>query len=82
MSAPEDDFKLRLASRDTPEELKLRFEREQRSTERQRETNLEQSLAGFRVGSVPYLNAVPDARPGRADHFRSAVQIGRNVAPR
>ena len=58
----EDDFKLRLASRDTPEELKLRFEREQRSTERQRETNLEQSLAGFRVGSVPYLNAVPLTR--------------------
>jgi len=62
MSAPEDDFKLRLASRDTPEELKLRFEREQRSTERQRETNLEESLTGFRVGSVPYLNAVPLTR--------------------
>src|SRR4030095_6141791 len=62
MSAPEEDSKLRLASRDTPEELKLRFEREQRATERHRETNLEQSLAGFRVGSVPYLNAVPLTR--------------------
>src|SRR4030095_4944391 len=62
MSASEDDLKLHLASRDTPEEVKLRFEREQRATERHRETNLEQSLAGFRVGSVPYLNAVPLTR--------------------
>ena len=62
MSASQDDIKLRLAPRDTPEDLKLRFEREQRTAERQRETNLEQSLAGYRVGSVPYLNAVPLTR--------------------
>jgi chorismate dehydratase len=39
-----------------------RFEREQRAAHLQRESRLEQSLAPFRVGSVPYLNAAPLTR--------------------
>jgi chorismate dehydratase len=39
-----------------------RVEREQRSANLQRESNLERSLAPFRVGSVGYLNAVPLTR--------------------
>jgi chorismate dehydratase len=39
-----------------------RVEREQRSSNLQREANLERSLAPFRVGSVSYLNAVPLTR--------------------
>lgn len=44
---------------ETPEDLALRYEREQRAVDVQREDNLSTSLAGFRVGSVPYLNSVP-----------------------
>ena len=39
-----------------------RYEKEQRSSLLQRETELEGSLSPFRVGSVPYLNAVPLTR--------------------
>jgi chorismate dehydratase len=39
-----------------------RLEREQRAANLQRETNLDQSLSPFRVGSVGYLNAVPLTR--------------------
>jgi len=39
-----------------------RIEREQRSANLQRESNLERSLGNFRVGSVGYLNAVPLTR--------------------
>jgi chorismate dehydratase len=39
-----------------------RIEREKRSANLQRESNLERSLAPFRVGSVEYLNAVPLTR--------------------
>src|SRR5262245_10573778 len=49
-------------SPDSPEELAHRFEREQRAVQLQREDNLSESLAPFRVGSVPYLNAVPLTR--------------------
>jgi chorismate dehydratase len=62
MNSPEDAPKLRMAPVDTPEDLAHRAERENRAIERQRETNLEQSLAPFRVGSVRYLNAVPLTR--------------------
>jgi chorismate dehydratase len=55
-------LKLRLAPEATPEELAHRFERERRAEEVQREDRLTQSLAPFRVGSVPYLNAVPLTR--------------------
>jgi chorismate dehydratase len=54
--------KLRMAPRETAEDLARRLEHEQRATNRQRESNLEQSLAPFRVGSVRYLNAVPLTR--------------------
>ena len=54
--------KLRLAPRSTTDELVERIEREQRAHGLQREINLEHSLAPFRVGSVPYLNAVPLTR--------------------
>jgi len=54
--------KLRMAPRETAEELSRRLEHEQRASNRQRESDLEQSLAPFRVGSVRYLNAVPLTR--------------------
>jgi chorismate dehydratase len=54
--------KLRLARQETPEELAHRFNRESRPVLAQRESALENSLAPFRVGSVPYLNAAPLTR--------------------
>src|SRR5687767_15965274 len=62
MSLPDDAPKLRMAAPDSPEELAHRFEREQRAVHLQREDNLSESLAPYRVGSVPYLNAVPLTR--------------------
>ena len=54
--------KLRMAPPETAEETTQRIEREHRAINLQRESNLEQSLAPFRVGSVRYLNAVPLTR--------------------
>jgi chorismate dehydratase len=51
-----------MAPRETAEEVSHRLEREQRASQLQRESSLEQSLAPFRVGSVRYLNAVPLTR--------------------
>src|SRR2546425_3384895 len=51
-----------MAPAETPEDLARRIEREQRAVLREREDNLGDSLAPFRVGSVPYLNAVPLTR--------------------
>src|SRR5438034_4735887 len=62
MSLPDDAPKLRMAQPESPEELAHRFERERRAVRLQREDNLSDSLAPFRVGSVPYLNAVPLTR--------------------
>src|SRR6059036_200718 len=62
MSVPDDTPKLRMAAPDSPEELAHRFEREKRAVQLQREDALSESLAPFRVGSVPYLNAVPLTR--------------------
>src|SRR5438093_13077627 len=62
MNSPDDFPKLRMAPSETPEELARRFEREQRAATFQRESCLDNSLAPFRVGSVPYLNAVPLTR--------------------
>jgi chorismate dehydratase len=59
---PDDPPKLRMAPPETPEQLAHRAEREQRAVELQREGNLENSLAPFRVGSVGYLNAAPLVR--------------------
>src|SRR5207247_5587449 len=58
----DDAPKLRMAAPESPEELAHRFEREQRAVQLQREDNLSESLAPFRVGSVRYLNAVPLTR--------------------
>src|SRR5437870_5365409 len=57
-----DAPKLRMAAPESPEELAHRFEREQRAVQLQQEDSLGESLAPFRVGSVPYLNAVPLTR--------------------
>lgn len=54
--------RLRMAARETAEEISRRVEHEQRAAQRQRESQLEQSVAPFRVGSVRYLNAVPLTR--------------------
>jgi len=51
-----------MAPKETAEDLARRIEHEQRASNRQRESGLEQSLAPFRVGSVRYLNAVPLTR--------------------
>jgi chorismate dehydratase len=51
-----------MAPRETAEDLARRMEHEQRAANRQRESQLEQSLTPFRVGSVRYLNAVPLTR--------------------
>ena len=47
---------------DDPQQIAKRLDRETRSLAHQREIDLDRSLEGFRVGSVPYLNAVPLAR--------------------
>jgi chorismate dehydratase len=59
---PPDDKSLRMVPPESPEQLARRVEREKLSAERVREQELEQSLKLFRVGSVPYLNAVPLTR--------------------
>jgi len=58
----EETPKLRLAARESAEELAERLARERRATQRQREWGLDQSLAPFRVGSVKALNTVPLTR--------------------
>jgi chorismate dehydratase len=54
--------KLRLAAPESAELIAKRLEREQTTTNREREFALEQSLGKFRVGSVKALNAVPLTR--------------------
>lgn len=51
-----------MAPRVPTEEMVQRIEREQRAAGLERESKLEDSLGSFRVGSVPYLNAVPLTR--------------------
>ena len=72
--------KLRMAPRTTTDELVERIEREKRAAGLQREMNLEKSLAPFRVGSVPYLNAVPLTR-GLEDEiqFMPPSQLGEKL---
>jgi chorismate dehydratase len=62
MSSSDEIPKLRMAPVESAEELAHRTEREKRAEELQRESNLEQSLTPFRVGSVPFLNAAPLVR--------------------
>jgi len=58
----EDPPKLRMAATDSAEQIARQLERDLLTTNRAREFGLEQSLAGFRVGSVKALNAVPLTR--------------------
>ena len=51
-----------MAPPEPAEDVAHRFEREHRAANLQRETNLDRSLAPFRVGSVGYLNTVPLTR--------------------
>ena len=51
-----------MAEPDSPEQIARRYERDQRTANREREAGLEQSLAPFRVGSVKALNTVPLTR--------------------
>lgn len=60
--SPDKPSKLRMAPRESAEDLSRRIQNEQRTANRQRESHLEQSLGPFRVGSVRYLNAVPLTR--------------------
>src|ERR1041385_6992810 len=62
MDSSEPPPKLRLAPPESAEALAQRCDREQRASNLQRESNMEDSLAPFRVGSVSYLNAVPLTR--------------------
>jgi predicted solute-binding protein len=62
MPNQDQTHKLRLVSPETPEELAHRYERENRPLLLQRESELGGGLRPFRVGSVPYLNAVPLTR--------------------
>ncbi len=62
MSPSEDIPKLRLAAPESPETIARQLQREQVKANRDREVDLEGSLAPFRVGSVEYLNAVPLTR--------------------
>jgi chorismate dehydratase len=62
MIPPDEIPKLRMAPPESAEQLARRVERDRLTTERQREQDLEHSLKPFRVGSVPYLNAVPVTR--------------------
>jgi chorismate dehydratase len=62
MNPDAEPKKLRMAPSETAEQIARRVERERTTAERQREQDLEDSLAPFRVGSVPYLNAVPLTR--------------------
>jgi chorismate dehydratase len=75
MDSPEPVPKLRLAPPESAEELAHRYAREQRAADLQRESNLENSLAPFRVGSVCYLNAVPLTR-GLEDQVHFATPSG------
>jgi chorismate dehydratase len=62
MNQPDDIPKLRMAAPDSAEHIAQRFEHERRALNRQRESDLEHSLAPFRVGSVKALNTVPLTR--------------------
>src|SRR5437764_7640342 len=58
----ESSPKRRMAPAETAEQLARRCASEQRASNVLRESNLFQSLAPFRAGSVGYLNAVPLTR--------------------
>jgi len=51
-----------MAESDSPEQIARQIQREHLAANRERELAMEQSLAGFRVGSVKALNTVPLTR--------------------
>jgi chorismate dehydratase len=76
MDPAEEVPELRMAPVESPDELVQRLERQRRAAERQHEDQLSQSLAPFRVGSVPYLNGVPLTRGLEAQLlFRPPAQL-------
>src|SRR6266498_4525908 len=63
MKPPEESSKFRLILTESPDDLARRLERDRQLQLRQQESDLEElPLAPLRVGSVPYLNAVPLTR--------------------
>ncbi|HXJ74646.1 MAG TPA: MqnA/MqnD/SBP family protein, partial [Candidatus Dormibacteraeota bacterium] len=63
MNSPDDPSKIRLLSSESTVDFARRLERERLLQLRQQESALEEiPLAPMRVGSVPYLNAVPLTR--------------------
>lgn len=68
MNESGENPKLRMAESDPAEVLARRLEREQRAARLGRELELDQPLAGFRVGSVRALNTVPLTR-GLEEHI-------------
>jgi len=62
VSHSDDTPELRMAGPDSAEQIARQIERERVTANREREFGLEQSLAGFRVGSVKALNTVPLTR--------------------
>jgi hypothetical protein len=62
METPDPASKLRMAPRETADNLSRQLQREQQTANLQREINLEGALAPFRVGSVDALNTVPLTR--------------------
>lgn len=68
--------KLRLAPREPLEDMIHREERLRRAEQLQCESGLENSLAPFRVGSVPHLNAVPLTRGLETQiHFAAPAEL-------
>ncbi|MGC8744334.1 MAG: menaquinone biosynthetic enzyme MqnA/MqnD family protein [Verrucomicrobiia bacterium] len=59
-----EEKKMRLAQQDneSADELARRIEHQQRAENLQRESELENRVAPYRIGSVPYLNAAPLTR--------------------
>ncbi len=63
--------KLKLAPAESAEELAVKFNREKRAVQQQRESLLTEAPTRFKIGSVPYLNAIPLTR-GLEDDLRIA----------
>jgi chorismate dehydratase len=62
VSSSDNTPELRMATPDSAEQIGRQIERDRVTANREREFGLEQSLAGFRVGSVKALNTVPLTR--------------------
>lgn len=56
------EIPLRMTPAESPETLAQRYERERRRVRSAQEDSLDEGGGGFRIGSVPHLNAVPLTR--------------------